>query len=151
MKLTEDEIACVEKLLSNFEKGTRTSREHRWRQRIGIVVLVAVAVMFFWYSYRILNLRAAHQKVWMNDPPSGREIESYVKVQNVITGGWLMTFGLGILALSRVTHVLIEILQARHGRTRKVLIARILRAKWEEEKAAIRTSSSSPVEDLGAP
>lgn len=150
MKLTEDEIADVEKLLSNFEKGARAGRRHWWPPLIGGMVAMGAAVTCLCLSFHLLNLRTTHQWVWQ-DPPSGWEIESYVKVQNAITGGWLVTYGMGIFALCVGMHVLTKTLQARYGGTRRLLIARILRAKWDEEKAAMKTASSAPGEGLPAP
>ena len=135
MKLTEKETAEVEKLLSGFEKRAGASKRHRWVLLAGSLFLLGSGVFALCMLHYVFRLQSTHKGLWtIEGQITGLQIETYVRMQLLFTWLHIVLYGLGLFQIVMGISLSIKTATDWNKGTRDLLIAKILRGKWEDEK-----------------
>ncbi len=135
MKLTEEEMLKVEKLLSGFEKRARTSKWSRWVSLAIPLFLLGSGVYLLSMWHRVSGLQSAYDGLLPEGQIVGSDVERYVEMQVIFLWSNLMIYGAGLLQIVVGISLSIKNAMDWNKGTRDLLIAKILRSKWEDEKA----------------
>lgn len=135
MKLTEKETAEVEKLLSSFEKRARASRRFRWASlAVPLFLLGSGVYILSMMWHRVPGLQSTYEGLLPEGQIKGSDVENYVKIQGTLLYSYILLYGAGLLQIVVGILLLIKTAANWNKGTRDLLIAKILRSKWDDEK-----------------
>ena len=145
MKLTTEEIALAEKMLLRHERDVH-KRRHRW---LGLTLAILVCVIgVFWLGsagWLFHTLWTPNEGILGLEDASVASIRIYVEMQNLAMGGMLFALGMGVWLLNIGLISLLGVVHKWRSGPADLLVAKLLRTKWDEEKAAM--AAQAPGED----
>jgi hypothetical protein len=137
VKLTDEELVLAEKWISRLDKDARARRGYRWSHLALTVLAVCLAGFLLWFS------RTRFHNWWGDGglypgnlvPPESVQFEC--KMQSIGMAVVLCSFGMAMVFIFVSASMIVQTVRAWRTWPRDLLIAKLLRAKLDEEKALL--------------
>jgi len=134
VKLTEEEMALAEKWISRLDKDARARRGYRWSHLVLTLLSICAVVLWFWFASIAFRRCWLDGELWLGDTVTPESVQLNIKAHSTDMAVVLVSFGMAVFFMCVSASMIAQTVRAWRTWPRDLLIAKILRAKLDEER-----------------